>query len=161
MAKANVRKSSKAGKRDSYKGLPAKEQRRIVDTVIQFRKDAAEEKNAGKRAKLEKDRQIIEKQRAYVATQAREAFKHGLNNLACVGDLLEAIERGHEGLDYFEPDTLARFARTSMTESCREIEQSLCDMGLIEAGKYKGRFQPTDNLRSQMPKPQREGVRHG
>ena len=44
MTKATVRKSSKAGKRDSYKGLPAKEQRRILDTVIQFRKDEAEEK---------------------------------------------------------------------------------------------------------------------
>ena len=168
------RKSNSKSKGNSYKGIPAKEHARVAVLVEAHRdrgrlrspqqvwRELQEDWNKQAEEKAAKERQGIEEWRVRVVDGARDAFNRGLNNLARVRDVLTAIELNHEGASYFDAQDLARLARCAMVESCREIEQALCNLGFVKPGKYAGRFGvETDELKSHMPKEPRQEVLNG
>ena len=84
---------------------------------------------------------------AEVRRCAIKSLKPALDTLAQATDVARAAEDGN--VPYLEADTLARCARLLIEEAGEELEQALCDLGLIQEDSYS--FFSGD-LKSHMPK---------
>lgn len=169
MAKTNPSTKSNGA---SYKGIPAADREQVKELLQAGRnltgrtpreayQQIIRQREFTTQRKLEeqqKGRELIEKRRAIVVDEACEAFDRSLNNLAYARDLLDEMEKGtfKMGESSTDAETMAHFARVSLIESCRDIEQALCNLGHVKAGKYKGRFTHDGHLTSYMPRQPQE-----
>jgi len=78
--------------------------------------------------------------------EARAAFEPALSKLVEALDLATAIEEDKQ--DYLPPETLARCIRLIVWEAGEELEQALCDLGLVPEDDCS-RF--VDDLKSRIP----------
>jgi hypothetical protein len=132
-------------KRNTYKGIPAKNRAqvaRVIETgafamlpgasrTPQKVWAALQESWVAKKREDQAQEVANKKMRAKrIKTRAAEAFKPALNKLAEAHDLTIWIAAGDS--TYLETDTWARFAGLAIAEAGKELEQALCDLGLVE-----------------------------
>ncbi len=122
------------------------------------RSAAKDIETAAELAKEQEARQIE------IREEALEALHSALGKLAQARDTARAIETDQENANYFDHQTLARFARMAIVEGGTELEQALCDLGLIPEETLCGYF--GDNLKRQGADPAaiekaQEAAHHG
>ena len=110
-----------------------------------------EKQNAEQLAKEQAQKIAAEKARKKEARESSIAtLQRGIMNLADVNDLLKKIERGeHSG--GFTTEALTTFARATLAEVGRNMEQALLDTGLLDRENYAGVF--VDHMPEQMEAP--------
>jgi hypothetical protein len=136
-SKARKSASRKTRNGDSYKGIPADKRKHVALTVGLVRA-------AGKRttpgdvylqmaqdeaAKAEHEAERAEQRTGELLGKARTAFEPALSKLVEAWDLATAIEGDKQ--HYLPPETLARCIRLMVWEVGEELEQALCDLGLV------------------------------
>lgn len=131
--------AKKTSKRDSYAGIPAKHRNRVTAfrTLLSVSgenispQEAYLKIAAGWKEQEEKVRLEAEHNAAGIQESALEALRSALDKFAEARDVAGAIERDQENASYFDHQTLSRFIRQNVTEAGNELEQALCDLGLI------------------------------
>ena len=85
---------------------------------------------------------------------AREVLREAIADLADTRDLIGNLAKGDDG--GFCHESVARFAGLSLCDAAKQIEQALCDLGLIEEDDLGGYFHDGGKLKRQVPTIQNE-----
>lgn len=133
-------------KKNAYAGIPANMRKKIIaimeidrgigrtprevyGLIVQHQKEQAEEKEREARERSERNRQ-----------ETIDTLTDAISKLSEARDVAYAIERGDKFTGYFDPQSLGMFARLAITEAGSELEQALCNLGLIPAQPKVGGF---------------------
>ena len=65
-----------------------------------------------------------------------ESFESALELLQSARDVTAAIEEDVDGASYFQHQELGRFARLALEAGGSQLEQALCNLGLVKEADY-------------------------